>query len=159
MAKFTTLLDKFHQVGVFGRDGLWPSLSNPCFTHSANWLLEERVYYCLVVAWISHLDCCPVTAIATNLFTTVITQLTRLVHTPHPVNGSHLYQPQSSASTFCQSSSARGAASPSQHVRLSGLRSGWSDVLELTTEQSPWVGVWWQHFRRLFQTFIENISL
>ena len=54
---------------------------------------------------------------------------------------------------FRQSSSAGGAASPSQHVRPSGLRSGWSDVLELITEQSLRVGV----FRRLFQTFTENI--
>ena len=38
---------------------------------------------------------------------------------------------------FCQSSSARGTASPSQHVWPSGLRSDWSDVLELTTEQCP----------------------
>ena len=32
-------------------------------------------------------------------------------------------------------------ASPSQHVRPTGLRSGWSDVLELITEQSLRVGV------------------
>ena len=32
---------------------------------------------------------------------------------------------------------ARGAASPSQHVRPSG----WSDILELITEQSPRAGV------------------
>ena len=80
-----------------------------------------------------------------------------------PVPGGLLYvrrwRHQSSASTFRQSSSARGAASPSQHVRPSGLRSGWSDVLELITEQSPRVGVWWQHFGRLFQTFTENISV
>ena len=46
-----------------------------------------------------------------------------------------------SPSPFHQSSSARGAASPSQHVRSSGRRSGWSDVLELIAEQSPRVGV------------------
>jgi len=61
-----------------------------------------------------------------------------------PVPGGLLYvrrlRHQSSASTFRQSS-ARRAASPSQHVRPSGLRSGWSNVLELITEQSPRVGV------------------
>jgi len=81
-----------------------------------------------------------------------------------PVPGGLLYvrrwRRQSSASTFRQSSSARGAASPSQHVRPSGLRSSqWlvrcpgthyrtvsTSRRVMTTFQTTVSNIHWKHF-------------
>ena len=116
------------------------------------------------VAWnVFFMMTCTGSTFPNEFSSSLVWQFVGVCDTELPVPGGLLYvrlwRRQSSASTFRQSSSAHGAASPTQHIRPSGVRSGWSVVPKLITEQSPRVGVWWLHFRQLFQTFTENISL